>query len=482
MNKHYFFIIAFIFVALSMQLTSCKKPLLFSKGNLSFSRDTVVFDTVFTTIGSTTKQFKFYNNDNRAVQVEQIELMGGSNSPYRINVDGVSGIVFSDINIEGNDSLFVFVEVTLDPNSGLLPMVVEDSIRFRTNGVDQYVQLAAWGQDAYFHYSDFSIPNGAGLDINSGVWPNDKPHVILNTAFIDSATTLTIQQGTDIYLHKGAILYNYKGTLNIEGSKDFPVTLQGDRLEAAYDDVSGQYYGIYMQEARESSIDYAYIKNGISGIHIFDNDPSNSNYTLNLSNTVIENCARYGLFIYSGGKLHAENCIVNRNGTHGMLVLEGGSFNLNHCTIVGYAGGDESSAAIGISNYFVDQINAVTNVGSINEGTITNSVIYGNLEHELAIDTISDIAITLNFDIQNNLIRSETVFSAPFYQNNIWNSDPEFFNASNGDYHWTITSPLNANANSAFTGTMVNPSTAGFDIHGTMRDGATPDIGAFEKL
>lgn len=482
MNKLYFLIIAFIFGALSMQLTSCKKPLLFSSGNLSFSKDTVVFDTVFTTIGSTTQQFKFYNNDNRAVQVEQIELMGGLNSPYRINVDGESGTNFTNINVEGNDSLFVFVEVTLDPNTGVLPMIVEDSIRFRTNGTDQYVQLAAWGQDAYFHYSDFSIPNGGGLDLNSGVWPNDKPHVILNVAFIDSAESLTIQQGTDIYLHKGAILYNYKGTLDIQGTKDFPVTLQGDRLEAAYDDVAGQYYGIYMQEARESSIDYAIIKNGISGIHLFDDNTLNPAYTLNLSNTVIENCARYGLFIYSGAKVHAENCIINRNGTHGLLVVEGGDFNLNHCTIVGYSGGDEESAAVGISNYFVDQLNAVTNVGSINEGTITNSVIYGDLDYELAIDTISDIAITLNFDIQNNLIKSTDVFTEPFYQNNIWNSDPQFFNTSDGDYHWLISSPLNGNANSAFTGAMVNPSTAGFDIHNTPRDGATPDIGAFEKL
>jgi hypothetical protein len=130
---------------------SCKKNNLLSKKNLEFSVDTLVFDTVFTTIGSTTKQFKIYNKESKTVQIDQIELMGGQNSPFRMNVDGNMGTSMSNLRIEGKDSLFVFVEVTLDINSQTLPMIVEDSIRFRTNGKDQYVKLAVCGQDMYFH-------------------------------------------------------------------------------------------------------------------------------------------------------------------------------------------------------------------------------------------------------------------------------------------------------------------------------------------
>ena len=54
----------------------------------------------------------------------------------------------------GNDSLFVFVEVTLDVNNQNSPLIIEDSVRFKTNGLDQYVKLAVWGQDAYFYYND----------------------------------------------------------------------------------------------------------------------------------------------------------------------------------------------------------------------------------------------------------------------------------------------------------------------------------------
>ena len=133
--------------------TSCKKKNFLSKKNLSFSVDTLVFDTVFTSIGSTTKQFKIYNKENKTVNITDIELMGGEASPFRMNVDGIMSTKIQNIELEGKDSLFVFVEVTLVVNK-ICELIIEDSIRFRTNGIDQYVKLAVWGQDAYFHYKD----------------------------------------------------------------------------------------------------------------------------------------------------------------------------------------------------------------------------------------------------------------------------------------------------------------------------------------
>jgi len=85
--------------------SSCKKNLIYSKGNLAFSKDTVVFDTVFTTIGSTTKRLKIYNRSSSTVRISEIELMGGASSPFRINVDGLQGRSFANIEMEGRDSL-----------------------------------------------------------------------------------------------------------------------------------------------------------------------------------------------------------------------------------------------------------------------------------------------------------------------------------------------------------------------------------------
>jgi hypothetical protein len=452
----------FALILLSTTMQSCNKSVLLSKKNLSFSADTVVFDTVFTTIGSTTQQFKIYNNDKRTIHIDEIELMGGTDSPFRMNIDGIQGTMVNDIDIESQDSLFAFVEVTLGINGQNLPLIIEDSIRFRTNGVDQYVKLAVWGQDAYFHYKD----------LNEGTWPNDKPHVIYGYAAVDSAKTLNIQAGTDIYLHKNAILYVYKSTLNINGTLGNEVTLQGDRLEAIYDDVAGQYYGIYFQEARPSTIDYAIIKNGTSGVHLFSEDPGNSGYTLTMTNSTITNCARYGTFIYSGAKVKAENCVISKNGNHALLVLEGGDFFFNFCHLLGYGNGDASTPAVGISNYYNDYANGVTNIGSINEGRIINSVIWGNLSSEIVFDTIPDAAITLNFDIRNCVVKRETPATENYYSGIQWNSDPLFTDIDLNDFTYPISSPLNNQGNAAFW--------IPTDILGISRSSSTPDLGAYE--
>lgn len=450
--------ILFFIVAVSLSMVSCKKNNLLSKKNLSFSVDTLVFDTVFTTIGSTTKQFKIYNKESKTVQIDEIELVGGESSSFRMNVDGLMGTKMTNIKLEGKDSLFVFVEVTLDINSQSLPLIIEDSIRFRTNGKDQYVKLAVWGQDAYFHYKD----------LNEGTWPNDKPHVIYGYAAVDSAKTLNIQAGTQVHLHKSAIFYVYKSTLNVQGTIDNEVVFQGDRLEQDYQDISGQYYGIYFQEARPSTIDYAIIKNGTSGVHLFSEDPTNSGYTLTMTNTIIQNQARYGVFIYSGAKVKAENCIISKNGTHALLVLEGGDFNFNHCDLLGY--GASPNPAVGISNFFTNYQTATTNVGSINEGVLYNCVVSGSLATEMAIDTIQLAGVTLNFDFKNCLIKSETIQTDSFYQSIIWNNNPLFTDPSIYDFSFLVNSPLNGNGFATFVIT---------DIFGNPRNNP-PDIGAIE--
>ena len=450
--------ILFFIVAVSLSMVSCKKNNLLSKKNLSFSVDTLVFDTVFTTIGSTTKQFKIYNKESKMVQIDEIELVGGESSPFRMNVDGLMGTKMTNIKLEGKDSLFVFVEVTLDINSQSLPLIIEDSIRFRTNGKDQYVKLAVWGQDAYFHYKD----------LNEGTWPNDKPHVIYGYAAVDSAKTLNIQAGTQVHLHKNAIFYVYKSTLNVQGTIDNEVVFQGDRLEQDYQDISGQYYGIYFQEAKPSTIDYAIIKNGTSGVHLFSEDPTNSGYTLTMTNTIIQNQARYGVFIYSGAKVKAENCIISKNGTHALLVLEGGDFNFNHCDLLGY--GASPNPAVGISNFFTNYQTATTNVGSINEGVLYNCVVSGSLATEMAIDTIQLAGVTLNFDFKNCLIKSETIQTDSFYQSIIWNNNPLFTDPSIYDFSFLVNSPLNGNG---FATSVIT------DVFGNPRNNP-PDIGAIE--
>jgi len=469
MMKHLASISFIILLAVIANFTaSCKKKNFGdSDGNLDFSRDTIVFDTVFTTIGSTTAQFKVYNRDNKTITIDEIELAGGAASPFEINFDGLQGTQFSNIQIEGGDSLFCFVEVTLSTNGGNLPLVVEDSIRFRCNGVDQYVKLAVWGQDAYFHYND----------TNEGTWPNDKPHVIYGYAGIDTDKTLTIQQDTKVYLHKGSLLYVYEGTLHVDGAYQHEVIFQGDRLEEFYDNVPGQYYGIYFERAKSSTINYAVIKNGTAGIHIFDNNVANTGYTVTVTNTKITNNASYGLFLFAGGKVKAENCLIAKNGVHAMLLLQGGDFNINHCDLLGYSSQSNQTPAVGIRNYYFDSETGNTNVGQVNEGKIYNSVIYGNEDSEIVFDTINPGGVNLNFDFRRTLIKKETIETTSAYQNIIWNSDPQFNNVGTNDFLFPFTSPLNGTVNPLLT----PPSTPSVttSINNVPRP-PLPDLGAYE--
>jgi len=472
--RKYSFILYITIVSVLFFNSGCKKTTGLSKANLFFSADTLVFDTVFTTIGSTTKQFKLYNKENKTVNIEEVQLMGGENSPFRINFDGSSGDNFSNIELEGNDSLFVFVEVTLAVNSQTNPMVIQDSIRFRTNGVDQYVQLVVWGQDMYYHYS-YLGPGENILDTNEGTWPNDKPHLIYGAAFVDEGKTLNIQAGTDIYLHKNALLFVYKGTLNINGTLNNEVTIQGDRLESDYDQVMGQYYGIYFDSARPSTINYAIIKNGTTGIHLFDHNAANSptDYTLTVTNTKISNNANNGILIYSGARVKAENCVISKNGAFGLLVLLGGDFNFNHCDIVGY-NSESQNQAVGVKNYF--NIDGVTNIGSVKEGVLTNCVLYGTQTSEIGFDTIGNTpGVTLDFDIQYCLIKKETIGTDLYYgAGNIWNADPLFNNVSNdlylNDFKFPVNSPLFGAANN-----VLFPTNGGVNIEGV----SSGNIGAY---
>ena len=55
---------------------------------LSFSGDTIMFDTIFTTIGSTTQNLRVYNPYNESLLISSIRLAGGEFSNFRMNING----------------------------------------------------------------------------------------------------------------------------------------------------------------------------------------------------------------------------------------------------------------------------------------------------------------------------------------------------------------------------------------------------------
>ena len=104
-----------IFTAIAILfLFSCKKDSFITSPNARLNvTDSIKFDTVFTTTGSVTRSFKNFNDNNQKLLISKIRLMGGSNSPFKLNINGIAESEANNIEIDANDSIYVFVSVTI---------------------------------------------------------------------------------------------------------------------------------------------------------------------------------------------------------------------------------------------------------------------------------------------------------------------------------------------------------------------------------
>ena len=125
---------------------------------LTFSADTVRFDTLVSTISSPTKTLYVFNTNADGLRVSNIRLQNGAGSLFRVNVDGeyLANGSGNDYLIRKNDSIIVRIEVTM-PESGTSDTVTySDELLFNLeNGVQQRVLLTAGSVDAYIIHGMF---------------------------------------------------------------------------------------------------------------------------------------------------------------------------------------------------------------------------------------------------------------------------------------------------------------------------------------
>lgn len=409
--------ISFILILTSCLFASCKKDrqITASGIKLTFSQDSVLFDTVFTKIGSTTQLLRVHNPNNGSVVISSIKLARGSASYYRLNVDGAPGTSFSNIEIAAKDSIYIFVQVTIDPNNLNNPFIYRDSILYELNGNQQYTNLIAFGQNAYYHMPNQKIiqsPTQAlyySLDTNitghaTVTWKNDKPHLIYGYLVVDSLHTLIIPNGTKIYVHNSGGLWVYRyGAIQINGTLQNPVTFQGDRLEQEYKDVPGQWDRIWINEGSTlNQINYAVIKNAYIGIHAGYSTLDGYGNTINagdpkqltLSNTIIQNCSRTGLLGHYYNITGGDNVIVNCG--QNLLELDyGGSYSFYQCTFANYwaqtnnsqNANARTSPSFCFNNYFNNGgSNTLLPFANLSFG---NCIFDGTLAEEFLFDTLS---------------------------------------------------------------------------------------------
>jgi len=463
-----------------------------SSAALEFSHDTLSFDTVFTTVGSATRSFRVHNRNDKFIRISKISVVQ-DRTFFRMNVDGLVGNTLTDIEIPPNDSIWVFFEVTVDPDEpfSMSPFVINEQVTFETNGNQQSVVLEAWGQNANY------IPNRSAVgeqrlitcDLNEWVWDDPRPYVIYGVLVIDSCT-LTMPPGTQVYVHggfgrlpdgtrysDGILFFLRNGKLNIAGTAEDPVVIQGDRLESTFAETSGQWGRIHLDDlSRGHEIEHAVIKNSILGIYV------DSLADLNIRNSIIQNTSSSGLIGYRAN-IEAENCLFHSSGGNNVTITLGGSYNFKYCTLANYGTPTEALRA---SNFTCldDPLECNQPVAARLSLNFVNSIITGSSRDEISlIDAVPDDPDFFSYRFDHCIVRVDELLDAnawpDFFDNctdclEDMRDDPLFVDANGGEFHLDTLSLAEQ---------MATPlQSIRQDLEARDRDLANPDIGCYEYV
>lgn len=370
---------------------------------LSFSVDTLTFDTVFTTIGSATQEFMIYNPHKEALNIESIRLTNTGKSGFRLNVDGRNGESFSDIYILGKDSMYVFVEVTVDPTGHDKPLLIEDQVEFITNGVKQTVLLQAHGQDVNL------IKGGLVFDKDT-VLSAARPYLIYDSVTINKEVVVSIEKGASFYMHNKA-KWIIHGTIHATGTPEAPILFRGDRLdnlltEVPYDRISGLWDALYVKaESFDNVMNHVIIRNSTEGIVLEESTPERPKLTI--TNSQITNSSKN---LFTAVNCHIEAVNTEFSNTGGKLMsLRGGEYHFIHCTLVNLyrINPRDGQSTLTLANYIIDTKKETpqTKHFPLKKATFENCIIDGSLsegkeelEGEIYLDKKNDSEFNFHFN------------------------------------------------------------------------------------
>ena len=401
---------------------------------LSFSTDTLTFDTVISTITTPTGVFVVYNTNSSPLLISSVSLSKGDISNFNIVVDGQAGSRFENVEIGARDSIFILVNVKLDENGKTTPTLYEDQVVFQTNGIQQKIVLEAYGQDVY-------IWKGK-IIAESDTLANDKPYLVYDSLEIKEGATLTILEGTTFYMHPNSRVKVF-GTLIAKGTQDKKITFRGDRMDSdymvniPYDRVPGQWGGFrFYENSFNNELEYVNIRNGSYGL-IFESSTTEQS-KLKIKNSIITN-VKGTLISATNCFIEGENCEFS-NSQYYLLALAGGKYNFTHCTMANYypsvqQWGASNNQTIYLTNESAE-FDAVTEKTvykpmPLEQADFTNCIIYGaNSRYgiNLAKDSVRAPSTVYNYSFQNCLVLFDEAKSQAKFTDCIFNKDPKFVN------------------------------------------------------
>lgn len=476
-----------------------------STGKLEFSKDTVFLDTIFSNISSATFTLKVYNRSTDDIHIPEIKLQKGGASAYRLNVDGLPGKSFEDIEILAKDSIYIFIETTVNlQQPDQKEFIYEDIIQFQSKAHLQEIPVLTLVKDAIFLYpekdQDGTVETivlgtneqgeeeriqGFYLGDDQLIFTNDKAYIIYSFAAVPTGKTLTIEAGARIHFHADSgILVSEGASLKVNGefSKDREkleneVIFQGDRLGSEFQDLPGQWAAIWLREGSiDNIINYATIKNAGVGLLVEGNNQASP--TLQVKNSQIYNSAINGLRS-TAAKIYGENLVINNSGQASLQLL-GGNYIFKHATLVNYwQQGFREYPAVYIENF--QETETGLQSYDLELAKFSNCIIYGNEKTELLFNRNETADFNIMFE--NCLIKFDETLSSEqlyydfnnpeFYTDIIVNENPFFWNPLENDFN------LQSGSSAIDKGNLSTAFEVPFDIIQVERT-VDPDLGAYE--
>jgi hypothetical protein len=445
---------------------------------LSFSNDTIFFDTIFAEVPAVptiTGSFRFYNRNNKPLEISKIELLNDEYSSFRINIpnaDEPNSDINHNVFIRGNDSLFVFVDLKPHDFDNDEPQKMEAELAFHINGNIQKIKLLAYSQ------SVISFDN----EVENYVFTAKRPYLIKQDLTING--NADFNAGARIFMRDKANLI-INGNLTIDGTLEKPVIIRGERRDymlqnLPYDFIPGQWGSIKLTSTGAiHDINHAHIRNGEIGLLM-----QGENTRLNVRNSWIHNFDFYGI-IARNSFVKAENSVISNCGTS-CVDIAGGESEFTYVTFANYYRNFKPSAnnrnrtmpSVLISNYITDE-NATQTPAPLNKADFLNCIIYGNIYSELGLNQLEEMdEIPFNYSFTHCLIKAKEEAENDRFTGILWNEDPLFVNTNANNeainFHLQENSPA---INQAFDELHQFP----FDFDGNSRYAdEKPDLGAFE--
>lgn len=459
--KHLFFIVIAFFATLGIFSGSCISDSISTSPSdiLTFSCDTVNFDTVFTGVGTPTARLVVANRAKKGIMISSIRLKSDQ-SNFQINVDGVSGKEFHNVEIWKEDSIFIFIECLIPDADTSEISRVEDILEFVTNGVEQDVLLEAYGQNVT-RLRNHRVSSEMLLTA-------DRPYVVFDSLVVEPQGVLRIDPGVNLLFHENAQLIVH-GRVEAIGAPDKMIQIRGDRLDnvlpdIGYDILAGQWQGIRITaESYGNRLEYIDMRSTREGL-MLDSCAYREQTKLTLRNNWLHNS--------QGTVLQASNSTVEAYGVcfseaaDAVVDISGGNAKFVQCTFAN----NYLFAAISrplLCLYNVTQEDAEKNDVPAMNGSFENCIIYG-IAKDMNIEDFKDTKVYFR-----NVSMKSKGENGDNFIDCLWETDPLFLTVRPDyyfNYHVAPDSSVIGMGNPNFLNSMSLT-----DMDGINRLDATPD-------